>query len=467
MGDERINMKHDDIKIILNNKDYIGQNVTICGWIKTIRKSKNISFIEVNDGTSFKNIQLIIDNNRLEQIQDLNVGASITVNGKAVKSINCNQDIEIDVEKLKVLGGCPADYPIQKKKQNMEFLREIPHLRTRTNTFNAVFKVRNVLTLAAHQYFQNNNFTYVNTPIITGSNCEGAGELFRVTTLDIDKISKNEYQDNIDSNDFLGKRVSLTLSGQLEAEAMACSFGKVYTFGPAFRAENSNTKRHAAEFWVFEPEVAFADLNDIMEVVLDLFRHMVKAVLTECPNEIDFFTRYYDNGLCDKLTNVVNGEFENLDYTAAIKMLEKSQVDFEYPVYWGSDLKYEHINYLMNVCGRPIFIMNSPSELKPFYVKTNSDKKTVASADLYFPGIGDIIGACQKEDDFELLDKKISELNMTKEDYLWYLDLRKYGTVPHSGFGLGLERMVMYITGMNNIRDTIPFPRTKCKRLKL
>ncbi len=460
-------MKHEDIKILLNNKEYIGNNVTICGWVKKIRKTKNMCFMEINDGTSLKNIQLVIDSNYYAQLAELSIGASIAVKGKLVNAMNDSQNVEVNVDEIQIIGNCSKDYPIQNKKQNMEFLREIPHLRTRTNTFNSVFRIRNVLTKAAHEYFQMNNFIYVNTPIITGSNCEGAGELFRVTTLDIDEISKKEYQSDINSKDFFGKKVSLTLSGQLEAEAMACSFGKVYTFGPAFRAENSNTKRHAAEFWVFEPEVAFADLNDIMEIISDLFKHMIKTVLNECPNEIDFFNKFYDNGLYDRLNNMLDSEFGMLDYTSAVEILESSNVKFEYPVYWGCDLKQEHINYLLGIYNKPLYIMNSPSELKPFYVKTNSDGKTVASADLYFPEIGDIIGACQKEDDFEVLNRKIEELNMTKEDYLWYLDLRKYGTVPHSGFGLGLERMVMYTTGMDNIRDTIPFPRTKCKKLKL
>ena len=464
-------MKHEDIKLLITNKDYIGKNVTVCGWIKTIRKSKNMCFIEVNDGTSLKNLQLVVDYSDLENksfFENLNVGSSIVVDGKVVKSINDKQNVELNVGGVKLIGDCPNDYPIQKKKQNMEFLREIPHLRTRTNTFNAVFKVRNTLAKAAHDYFQEHNFTYVNTPIITGSDCEGAGEMFRVTTLDIDTISKNEYNKYVDSEDFFGKKVGLTVSGQLEAEAMACSLGKVYTFGPTFRAENSNTKRHAAEFWMFEPEVAFADLEDIIGIVCDEFKYMLKRVMIDCSDEIKFFTRYYDNTLFDRLMNVIESDFGRIEYTDAIKLLKESGINFEYPVYWGCDLKSEHIRYLTDVVfQKPLFIINYPKGSKPFYVKQNSDDKTVASADLFFPIIGDIIGACQKEDNFELLEKRIEELDMTKEDYMWYLDLRKYGTVPHSGFGMGLERLVMYTTGMDNIRDTIPFPRTKCKKLKL
>ena len=464
-------MKHEDIKLIFKDSNYIGKEIVVCGWVRTIRKSKNMCFVELNDGTTLKNLQLVIDNSNqvnTETFKNINVGSSIAVKGIVVISINQNQKIEFNVEKIELLGDCPKDYPIQKKKQNMEYLREFPHLRARTNTFNAVFRVRNVLATAAHDFFQSNNFTYINTPIITGSDCEGAGEMFRVTTLDIDKISKEEYNENINNQDFFGKKVNLTVSGQLEAEAMACSLGKVYTFGPSFRAENSNTKRHAAEFWQIEPEVAFADLDDIIELATNLIKYMVKKVLVECSEEIKFFTKFYDNTLIDRLLNIIENDFERLEYTEAIKILETSNQKFEFPVYWGCDLKSEHERYLTDVIfKKPVFITNYPKELKSFYMKANSDGKTVASTDLLVPGIGEIIGASQREDNFELLNKRIEELNMTKEDYLWYLDLRKYGTVPHSGFGIGFERLIMYVTGMDNIRDTIPFPRTKCKKLKL
>ena len=464
-------MKHEDIKLVLTKEEYLGKNITICGWVRTIRRSKNMCFVELNDGTSLKNLQLVVDyndENNKNFFENLNVGSSITVEGNVVPSVNNNQNIELNVEKAELIGNCPTDYPIQKKKQNMEFLREIPHLRTRTNTFNAVFKVRNTLAKAAHDYFQEHNFTYVHTPIITGSDCEGAGEMFRVTTLDINQISQNEYDQSINEKDFFGKKVGLTVSGQLEAEAMACSLGKVYTFGPTFRAENSNTKRHAAEFWQIEPEVAFADLDDIIDLQTELIKYMLKKVLIECPDEIKFFTKYYDNTLADRLMNVIESDFGRIEYTDAIRLLEESGVDFEYPVYWGCDLKSEHERYLTDIVfQKPVFVTNYPKELKAFYMKQNKDGITVASTDLLVPGIGEMIGASQREDNFELLEKRIEELEMTKEDYLWYLDLRKYGTVPHSGFGIGFERLIMYITGMDNIRDTIPFPRTKCKKLKL
>ena len=464
-------MKHKDIKSVIMNKEYIGKNITVCGWVKTIRRSKNMCFVELNDGTSLNNLQLVVDNsNEVSKkfYENLNVGSSIAVKGMVVSSVNKNQNIELNVEISELLGDCPIDYPIQKKKQNMEFLREIPHLRTRTNTFNAVFKVRNCLAKAAHEYFQSHNFTYVNTPIITGSDCEGAGEMFRVTTLNIDQISKGEYIPNINDKDFFGKKVSLTVSGQLEAEAMACSLGKVYTFGPTFRAENSNTKRHAAEFWMIEPEIAFANLNEVIEIIVDEFKYMIKKVLTECSDEIKFFTKFYDNTLFDRLVNVIESDFGRLEYTDAIKILKQTNINFEYPVYWGCDLKSEHERYLTDIVyKKPVFVTNYPKELKAFYMKQNPDGKTVASTDLLVPGIGEMIGASQREDNFELLKKRIKDLNMTEEDYTWYLDLRKYGSVPHSGFGIGFERMVMYTTGMDNIRDTIPFPRTKCKKLKL
>ena len=464
-------MKHEDIKAVYSKEEYIGEKIIVCGWIKTIRKSKTMTFIEINDGTTLKNLQLVIDNQdkiNLEFLEKFSVGSSVAVEGIVVNSMNQNQKIELNVINAKLLGYCPKDYPIQKKKQNMEYLREIPHLRVRTNTFNAFFRVRSVLAKAVHDYFQENNFTYVNTPILTGSTCEGAGEMFKVTTLDIDKVSKEEYKPNIYGDDFFGKKVGLTVSGQLEAEAMACALGKVYTFGPSFRAENSNTKRHAAEFWLIEPEIAFADLNDTIEIIDDMCKYIVKTLLKECPEEMKFFTKFYDNELLNRLMNILENDFGRLEYTDAIKILEESGIQFEYPVYWGCDLKSEHLNFLINIVfKRPLYIINYPREVKPFYVKLNSDGKTVASADLFFSGLGDVIGACQKEDNFELLENRIKDLNMTEEDYYWYLDLRKYGTVPHSGFGLGLERLLMYVTGMSNIRDVSAFPRTKCRMLKL
>ena len=460
-------MKKIDIKNIYQDESFIEKDVTVCGWIRTIRQSKNMSFVELNDGTTLKNLQLVVDNTKLN-IDNLTLGSAIMCKGTVVKSLNENQKIEVNAQEIQLLGGCPEDYPIQKKKQNMEYLREIPHLRVRTNTFNAVFRVRNVLAKAVHDYLQSNNFTYVHTPIITGSDCEGAGEIFRVTTLDIDKVSKAPYNANIDDEDFFGKKVGLTVSGQLEAEAMACALGKVYTFGPTFRAENSNTKRHAAEFWQIEPEVAFADLDDIIEIETNLIKYVLNEVLTKCPDEIEFFNKFYDNNLKERLKNVVESDFGRITYTEAVKILEECGQKFEYPVFWGCDLKSEHERYLTEVVfKKPLFVTDYPKELKSFYMKANPDGKTVASTDLLVPGIGELLGSSQREDNFELLEKRIDELHMTKEDYLWYLDLRKYGSVPHSGFGIGFERLVMYATGIDNIRDSIPFPRTKCKKLKL
>ena len=461
-------MKHEDIKLVLKDGKYIGEDITICGWVKSIRNSKNVCFVELNDGTSLKNLQLVIDksDDKVKEFFDkLTVGSSIEVNGNIVLSQNQKQNVELVVKNAKLLGDCPLDYPIQKKKQNLETLREIPHLRVRTNTFNAVFRVRSVMTKAIHDYFQENNYTYVNTPIFTPSDCEGAGEMFRATTLDIDEISRKPYNPEVNSKDFFGKKVGLTVSGQLEAEAMACALGKVYTFGPTFRADNSNTKRHAAEFWQVEPEIAFADLDDLIEIETDVVKYVLKRVLEECPEEMEFFNKFYDNGLIERLQNVVNSDFARLDYTDAIKILENCGEKFEYPVYWGCDLKSEHERYLTDVIyKKPVFITNYPKEIKSFYMKQNPDGKTVAATDLLVPGIGELIGASQREDNFELLEQRIKELNMSEEDYKWYLDLRKYGSVPHSGFGIGFERLIMYATGMENIRDTIPFPRTKVKK---
>lgn len=456
-------MKHIDIKELLNNQE-IKDEITVCGWIKTFRSSKNVSFIELNDGTSLNNLQLVLNNTN--DINNLTVGSSIMVKGRLVKSLSTKQEVELLVDSIEIIGKCSNDYPIQKKKQNMEYLREYPHLRARTNTFNAVFRVRNYISMAIHEYLQANNFIYVNTPIITGSNCEGAGKLFNVTTLDIEHLDNNK--NNIYDNDFFGKKVQLSVSGQLEDEAMACSLGKVYSFGPSFRAENSNTKKHAAEFWIVEPEMAFADLNDIIEVINGLVKYLIQEIMENCSNEIDFFNKYYDDNLVKKLTDVLENSFELIDYKDAINILLNVKQKFDYQLYYGCDLKSEHIKYLTDIYfKKPIYIINYPKEHKPFYIKVNEDNRTVASADLYFPHIGDIIGACQKEDDYDKLYEKIKNLNMTLEDYYWYLELRKYGTVPHSGFGLGIERMVMYMTGMENIRDTTCFPRTKCKKLKL
>ena len=463
-------MKHIDIKNILTEEEYLDKDVVVCGWIKSVRNSKNVCFVELNDGTSFKNLQLVIDKSNFDQdqINDLRIGASVVINGNVIKSMNENQKVELNVSNFKIIGNCPNDYPIQKKKQNLETLRENPHLRVRTNTFNALFRVRSVLSKAIHDYFQENGYVYVNPPIITASMCEGAGDLFRLTTLDIDKISKDNYNPNIDKKDFFGRKVFLSVSGQLEAEAMINGFNRVYTFAPSFRADNSNTKKHLSEFWIIEPEAAFTDINEIKQEVKGLFKFVIKRALKECPEEIAFFTKYYDNNLTEKLLESLETDFVDLDYTDAIKILKESKNDFEHQTDWGCNLKAEHFNYLTeNVFRKPVFINNYPKEIKPFYVKVNDDEKTVAFSDLHFPKIGDIIGACEKESDYNKLLNRIKELNMNEEDYKWYLDTRKYGSVQHSGFGLGLERLLMYTTGIENIRDTIPFPRCKCKNLKM
>ena len=463
-------MKHIDIKDILKSEDYIDKDVVVCGWIRSIRDSKNVCFIELNDGTSLKNLQLVIDKESIpqEQISGLKLGSSVAINGSVVKSLNQNQNVELNVGNVKVIGNCPDDYPIQKKKQNLETLREMPHLRARTNTFNAVFRVRSVLSKAIHDYFQENGYVYVNPPIITSSLCEGAGDLFRLTTLDINDVSKKSYNPDVDKDDFFGRKVFLSVSGQLEAEAMINGFNRVYTFAPSFRADNSNTKKHLSEFWIVEPEAAFTNIDEIKVDVRGIFKYVINRVLHECPDEIAFFTKFYDHNLTDKLLKSLETDFVDLDYEEAIKILKESMREFEYPVNWGTGLKAEHIKFLTeDVFKGPVFINNPPKEIKPFYVKVNDDDRTVASSDLHFPEIGDIIGACEKEADYNKLRNRIKELGMNEEDYKWYLDTRKYGSVPHSGFGLGIERLLMYTTGIENIRDTIPFPRSKCKSLKM
>ena len=464
-------MKHIDVKDILKSEQYLDTNVIVCGWIRAIRNSKNVCFVELNDGTSLNSLQLVVDKTKGDnqnKLNDLKIGCSISARGNIVTSQNKIQKVELNVDNFEVVGNCLEDYPLKKNKQNLETLREIPHLRPRTNTFSAVFRVRSVLSKAIHDYFYDKGYVYVNPPIITGSACEGAGELFRLTTLDINEISRKGYHPNIDKDDFFGQKVSLSVSGQLEAEALIQGLNRVYTFAPSFRANNSNTKKHLAEFWIVEPEVAFADINDIKVEVKELFNYIIKTILKECPDEIAFFTKYYDHNLTDKLLSSLETDFADLNYIDAIKILKKSGQHFDYPVTYGINLKTEHIKFLIReVYKKPIFINNSPKEIKPFYIKVNDDEKTVASSDLHFLNIGDIIGASEKEADYNRLLNRIKELGMNENDYKWYLDLRKYGTIPHSGFGLGIERLLMYITGIENIKDTIPFPRTKCKRLKI
>ncbi|MBE7028885.1 MAG: asparagine--tRNA ligase [Clostridia bacterium] len=451
-------MKHSDIKEIISNKDYLGKEVTVCGWVRTARDSKNMAFIELNDGTTLKHLQLVIDKAAITvDERAFHLGASLCVKGEVVEA---RQSLfEINVKEITVLGDCPSDYPLQKKRHTLEFLRTMPHIRVRANTFNAVFRIRSVMANIIHEYFQNRNYIYVHTPILTGSDCEGAGEVFQVTTHPFNHTYKTaeEYY----SEDFFGKKAGLSVSGQLEGEVAAMAYGKIYTFGPSFRAENSNTPRHVAEFWHVEPEVAFAELSDIIEIAEDMIKYIVSEIMKKCPEEIDFFEAHFEKGLKEKLNNLINNNFEVLDYTKAIEILEKADKEFQYPVYWGCDLQTEHERYITEeVYNKPVFITNYPKEIKSFYMKQNADGKTVAATDLLVPGVGEIIGCSEREADYDKLVEAMKVRNMNMDDYCDYLDLRKYGSVPHSGFGLGFERMIMYVTGISNIRDVILYPRT-------
>ncbi len=451
-------MKHTDIKMVQTNGEYLGKTVTVCGWVRTARDSKNMAFIELNDGTSLKHLQLVIDKGSLT-VDDraFHLGASLKVTGEVVEARQGS--VEINVSELEVLGDCAPEYPLQKKRHTLEFLRTMPHIRVRANTFNAVFRVRSAMADAIHRYFQERNYIYVHTPILTGSDCEGAGEVFQVTTIGYDDKYKNEEE--YYSNDFFGRKAGLSVSGQLEGEVAAMAFGKIYTFGPSFRAENSNTPRHVAEFWHVEPEVAFAELSDIIEIAEDMIKNIVKDVMEKCPQELDFFEAHFEKGLKDKLTNLINNDFEILDYTKAIEILEKSGKEFVYPVSWGCDLQTEHERYITEeVFNKPVFITNYPKDIKSFYMKQNPDGKTVAATDLLVPGVGEIIGCSEREADYDKLIDAMNKRNMNLDDYNDYLDLRRFGSVPHSGFGLGFERILMYVTGISNIRDVILYPRT-------
>lgn len=455
-------MKHIDVSELCVNYDkYMDKPITVCGWIKSVRNSKQTCFIDLNDGTGMKNIQIVIDKSGDydENVTKQNVGAALAVDGTVIKSINEKQPFEIKPDKITVLGESPSDYPLQKKAHSLEFLRTIPHLRARTNTFNAMFRLRSELAMAIHEFFNGENFTYVHTPLITGSDCEGAGEVFRVTTQPAN--AKYDSDEEYFAQDFFKRRAGLTVSGQLEGETMAMALSKIYTFGPTFRAENSNTARHAAEFWQIEPEVAFADLNDIIDLATRMIKYITNYVLSKCPNEIAFFEQFYEKGLTDKLKNIVDSEFAIIDYSEAIDILKESKKEFNYLVEWGLDLQTEHERYLTDeVYKRPVFVINYPKDIKAFYMKQNPDGKTVAATDLLVPGVGEIIGASQREDDYEKLYNVMMERGMNIEDYKYYLDLRKFGSAPHSGYGLGFERMLMYITGIGNIRDTMAYPRT-------
>jgi len=449
--------------LIKDYEKYSDKEVEVGGWIKNSRFSKNVGFIELNDGTFFNPVQIVVgkDNEDFEKSEKLKLSSAIIVVGKLVLTPNSKQPFEIQASKVIVEGESTDDYPLQKKRHTFEFLRTILHLRPRTNTFNAVFRVRSRLAFAIHKFFNERGFVYVHTPIITGSDAEGAGEMFRVTTLDLDNIPKDD-DGNVDfSQDFFSKSTNLTVSGQLQAEAYALAFRNVYTFGPTFRSEHSNTPRHAAEFWMMEPEICFADLDDVCNLAEDMVRYIIKDVMENCEEEIKFFNSFVDKNLIERLTKVANKSFKKLTYTEAVEILQKSGEKFEYPVEWGMDLQTEHEKYLSEkVVDGPVFVTDYPKEIKAFYMRLNDDNKTVAATDLLVPGIGELIGGSQREERYELLDKKMEELGFNKEEYKWYLDLRKYGGVKHGGFGLGFERMVMYMTGMSNIRDVIPFPRT-------
>lgn len=444
-------------------EDYGGKEVTVSGWVRTIRSSKSFGFIELNDGSFFSGIQIVIEAEKLENyaaITKLNVGAAITVTGILELTPEAKQPMEIKAAEVVVEGESTPDYPLQKKRHSFEYLRTIAHLRPRTNTFAAVFRVRSLIAYAIHQFFQERGFVYVHTPIITGSDCEGAGEMFRVTTLDMDNLPMKDGSVDY-SQDFFGKSANLTVSGQLNVETYCMAFRNVYTFGPTFRAENSNTTRHAAEFWMIEPEIAFADLTDDMDLAEDMLKYIINYCLENAPEEMEFFNKFIDKGLLERLNNVVSNEFARITYTEAVELLKKNNDAFTYKVEWGSDLQTEHERYLTEtVFKRPVMVTDYPKEIKAFYMKLNPDKKTVAAVDVLVPGIGEIIGGSQREENYDVLVERMNELGLSPEDYDWYLDLRKYGTNKHAGFGLGFERAVMYITGMQNIRDVLPFPRT-------
>ena len=444
-------------------EQYKNKTITIEGWVKTVRGSKSFGFIEINDGTFFKNVQIVYTDklNNFEEISKLTISSSIKVNGALVKTENAKQPFEIQAESIEIESLSDNSYPLQKKRHSFEYLRTISHLRPRTNTFNAVFRVRSVLAYAIHKFFQERGFVYVNTPILTGSDAEGAGEMFNVNSFDLNNVPKTE-DENVDfSKDFFGKPAHLTVSGQLNAETYAEAFCNVYTFGPTFRAENSNTVKHAAEFWMVEPEICFADLKDDMDLAEDMIKYIFQYVLDNCPEEMEFFNKFVDTGLLERLNHVITSDFARISYTDAIKELEKHNDEFEYKVSWGVDLQTEHERYLCEkIFKKPVFVTDYPKDIKAFYMKQNPDGKTVAASDLLVPGIGEIIGGSQREENYDKLFTRMKELNMPIEEYDWYLDLRKYGSCNHAGFGLGFERAIMYLTGMQNIRDVIPFPRT-------
>ena len=456
---ERIKLKD----IFGKQEEYGGKTVTVCGWAKTVRDSKAFGFIELNDGSVFRNCQIVFDRNKVanyDEIAKQNVGACLKVVGKVILTPENKQPLEINADTIEVLGTSLPEYPLQKKRHTLEYLRTMPHLRPRTNTFNAVFRIRSEAAFAIHSFFNSRGFVYVHTPIITGSDCEGAGAMFQVTTLDLDNLPKVDGKTDY-KQDFFGKQSLLTVSGQLDVENFAMAYANVYTFGPTFRAEHSNTVRHAAEFWMIEPEMAFADLADDMDCAEAMVKYVISYVMDSCREEIEFLNKFVDNGLIARLENVVQSDFKRLTYTEAIEILEKVKDRFDAPVYWGADLQSEHERYITEeVFKKPVFLTDYPKDIKAFYMRLNDDGKTVAASDLLVPGIGELIGGSQREERLDLLEKRMEECGLKKEDYKAYLDLRRYGGVVHSGFGLGFERMIMYLTGISNIRDVLPFPRT-------
>ena len=457
-------MKLTTVKEIYRNREqYLDKEITVGGWVRSVRDSKAFGFIVLHDGSFFETLQIVYNDNmeNFAEVSKLNVGAAIIVKGKLVATPQAKQPFEIQATEISVEGASAPDYPLQKKRHSLEYLRTMTHLRPRTNTFQAVFRVRSLCAYAIHKFFQERGFVYVHTPLITGSDCEGAGEMFQVTTLDPKNIPLTEDGSVDYSQDFFGKETNLTVSGQLNGETYAQAFRNIYTFGPTFRAENSNTTRHAAEFWMIEPECAFADLQDAMELAEAMLKYVIRYVFENAPEEMNFFNSFIDKGLLDRLNHVLNSEFAHVTYTEAVEILEKNNDKFDYKVFWGCDLQTEHERYLTEqVYKRPVFVTDYPKEIKAFYMKLNEDGKTVAAMDCLVPGIGEIIGGSQREDDFEKLRTRMAEMDLNEEDYKFYLDLRKYGSTRHAGFGLGFERCVMYLTGMSNIRDVIPFPRT-------
>lgn len=441
-----------------------GATVTVGGWARTVRDSKNIGFIELNDGSNFKSLQVVFEQAKLANYKDVakaGAGTSLAVTGRVVHTPGAKQPFEINADSIEIEGACPPEYPLQKKRHSVEFLRTMPHLRPRTNTFAAAFRVRSVAAYAIHKFFNDNRFVYVHTPIVTGSDAEGAGEMFRVTTLPAQNPPLTEEGKVDFAEDFFGRETNLTVSGQLEAEAYALAFGRVYTFGPTFRAENSNTPRHAAEFWMIEPEIAFADLSDDMDLAEDMVKSVVGYVLDTCPDEMAFFNQFFDKELLQRLDNLRNATFKRITYTEAVEILEKNNDNFQFKVAWGSDLQTEHERYLTEqVFQKPVFVTDYPKEIKSFYMRQNDDGKTVAAVDMLVPGVGELVGGSQREERLDKLEARMKELGMDMAEYEWFLDLRRFGSVQHAGFGLGFERLIMYLTGIPNIRDVIPFPRT-------